>query len=80
MKICVIHLRTVKLIVVDIFQSKNLVRFGSTNKSLIKQKQGKLLSQYLAKLLAQTAGPLHLKKQFQQYSGSEDVEHLKESE
>ena len=43
-KVCVIHLRTVKLVVFDIvFQSKNLMRFGNTNKSLIKrkQKQGK---------------------------------------
>ena len=52
-----------KLVVVDIFQSKNLVRFGptfisvaetfgNTNKSQIKQKQGKLLSQYFAISLA----------------------------
>ena len=47
LKICVIYLRAMKLVVVDIiFQSKNLMRFGNTNKRLIKQKQGKLLSQY----------------------------------
>ena len=45
LKICVIitiviHLRTVKLVVVDIvFQSKNLMRFGNANKILIKRKQ-----------------------------------------
>ena len=46
LKICVIHLRTVKLDVVDsIFLSKDLMRFGNTYNSLIKrkQKQGKLL-------------------------------------
>ena len=37
---------------VDIFQSKTLVHFGNTNKSLMKQKQGQLLGQYLAKSLA----------------------------
>ena len=47
LKMCVIHLRTVKLVVVYIVQSKNLVRFGNTNK-----KQGNLLSQYFAKSLS----------------------------
>ena len=37
---------------VDIFQSKTLVHFGNTNKSLMKQKQGQLLGQYFAKSLA----------------------------
>ena len=39
LKICVIHLRKVKLVVDILFQSKNLMRFGNTNKSLIKREQ-----------------------------------------